>query len=120
MSLSLIRLANCGKNYLNQKYNLEIKKGNLWLVSGANGSGKTTLIKLVLGFIKPDFGTIERSKFKVSYLPERSELPGHLTALEYLKINAKIKNTKIDLKLILNFEIPLYQKIALQIGRAHV
>ena len=68
MSLSLIRLANCGKNYLNQKYNLEIKKGNLWLVSGANGSGKTTLIKLVLGFIKPDFGTIERRKFKVSYL----------------------------------------------------
>ncbi len=113
MSLSLIRLANCGKDYVKHKYNLEIKKGNLYLISGANGSGKTTLIRLILGFIAPDFGLIEKNNYKVSYLPERSELPGHMTSLEYLKINAKIKKTKIDLKLILNFEIPLYQKISL-------
>jgi len=39
--------------------NLEISKGEFVSIIGANGSGKSTLLNLILGFIKPDLGSIE-------------------------------------------------------------
>lgn len=39
--------------------NLEISKGEFVSIIGANGSGKSTLLNLILGFIKPDSGSIE-------------------------------------------------------------
>lgn len=38
---------------------LEISEGETIAVMGASGSGKTTLIKLLLGLIQPDSGTVE-------------------------------------------------------------
>ncbi|MBR4434583.1 MAG: ABC transporter ATP-binding protein [Clostridia bacterium] len=38
---------------------LEISEGETIAVMGASGSGKTTLIKLLLGLIKPDSGTVD-------------------------------------------------------------
>ena len=37
---------------------LEIPSGQLVGVIGPNGSGKSTLIKAILGFLKPDFGSV--------------------------------------------------------------
>lgn len=39
--------------------NLEISKGEFVSIIGSNGSGKSTLLNLILGFIKPDSGSIE-------------------------------------------------------------
>ena len=57
---------------------LQIPRGQLVGVIGPNGSGKSTLLKALLGFVKPDFGTIrlfgqplERSKGRVAYVPQR-------------------------------------------------
>ncbi len=57
---------------------LEIPPGKLVGVVGPNGSGKSTLIKAMLGFIKPDFGTVEvfghdiaRYKNHIAYVPQR-------------------------------------------------
>jgi len=39
--------------------NLQINSGEFFGIIGPNGSGKTTLFKLILGFLKPDSGTIK-------------------------------------------------------------
>ena len=41
-----------------QDVSLEIRQGDFIAMIGPNGGGKTTLLKLVLGLLKPDRGTI--------------------------------------------------------------
>ena len=57
---------------------VSIPAGKLVGVIGPNGSGKSTLIKTILGFVKPDVGTVELfgkdvslAKGKVAYVPQR-------------------------------------------------
>lgn len=57
---------------------VQIGKGQLVGVIGPNGSGKSTLIKAILGFVKPDFGSVylygdpvERARGRVAYVPQR-------------------------------------------------
>ncbi len=60
---------------------LGIPAGELAGVIGPNGSGKSTLIKALLGFVRPDFGTVrlfgeaaEKSKGRVAYVPQRGSV----------------------------------------------
>lgn len=55
-----------------------IEKDQLVGVIGPNGAGKSTFIKAVLGFIKPDIGTVkidgrnvQQAKGQVAYVPQR-------------------------------------------------
>jgi len=57
---------------------LAIEPDQLVGVIGPNGSGKSTLIKVILGFVRPDFGEVliagqevEKAKGKVAYVPQR-------------------------------------------------
>lgn len=56
----------------------KVAPGQLVGVIGPNGSGKSTLIKSILGFQRPDFGTVqifgqsaEQAKGRVAYVPQR-------------------------------------------------
>jgi len=56
----------------------EVQPGQLIGVIGPNGSGKSTLIKAVLGFLKPDVGSVQlfgqpadMAKGRVAYVPQR-------------------------------------------------
>lgn len=46
------------RNYVLKDINLTIPENKVTAIVGASGSGKTTLIKLLLGFYKPNKGTI--------------------------------------------------------------
>jgi len=55
-----------------------IEQGLLVGVIGPNGAGKSTLIKAILGFLKPDFGSVkilgspaDRARGSVAYVPQR-------------------------------------------------
>jgi manganese/iron transport system ATP-binding protein/manganese/zinc/iron transport system ATP- binding protein len=58
-----------------------IPQGKLVGVIGPNGSGKSTLIKAILGFVKPDLGTVRlfgqeapSTKGIVAYVPQRGSV----------------------------------------------
>ncbi|MEA1969893.1 MAG: ABC transporter ATP-binding protein [Thermodesulfobacteriota bacterium] len=72
-------------SYRNRKIienvNIKIPHGEFATIVGPNGGGKTTLLKLLLGLLKPDTGTIEifgktpeKSRFNVGYMPQYSKL----------------------------------------------
>lgn len=48
----------------------QITSGERLVIKGANGSGKTTLIKMLLGSLKPQSGTIERAAVKAIYIDQ--------------------------------------------------
>lgn len=60
---------------------LQIPAGLLVGVIGPNGSGKSTFIKAILGFVRPDFGTVklfgeqaDKAKGRVAYVPQRGSV----------------------------------------------
>jgi ABC-type Mn2+/Zn2+ transport system ATPase subunit len=60
---------------------LELPTGKLIGVIGPNGSGKSTLIKTMLGFLRPDVGSVEvlgqsvaQAKRRIAYVPQRREV----------------------------------------------
>ena len=59
--MDIISVENLTKKYKHftlNKLNLKVPTGSVVGLVGANGAGKTTLIKLLLGIIKKDEGTI--------------------------------------------------------------
>lgn len=88
-------------NDLLSNINLNIPDGVYLSVLGENGSCKSTLIKLILGLLKPDFGSIEIITKKISYVPQRLDnfnaefpitvkevLSSHLKAIKLKDSNA--------------------------------
>ena len=70
---------------------------------GPNGAGKSTTIKMILGFLRPDSGSIEVSgigtglgeyRHLIGYLPELPFFYNHLTALETLMMSGKLSGMK--------------------------
>jgi ABC superfamily ATP binding cassette transporter, ABC protein len=87
------------KSPILENVNLTIDEGEFVTISGANGSGKSTLIKLILGQLERDIGSIKLfdsplEKFndfeKIGYVPqvrEASELSFPITSREYVVLN---------------------------------
>jgi len=74
---------------------LEAKYGEILGLLGPNGSGKSTTLKMILGLVKPDSGSVNvlgmnaeddpvAVKRQVGYIPESPRLYEFLTGLEYL------------------------------------
>lgn len=52
---------------------LDIKSGEYISILGENGSGKSTLIRLLLGFLKPNAGSIVVDAGRIGYVPQKHE-----------------------------------------------
>jgi len=64
-----------------KEVNLTIHQGNFLALLGPNGGGKTTLLKLMLGILKPDRGTIRvfgkpplKAAHRVGYVPQQVDV----------------------------------------------
>ncbi len=73
--------------------NLEVKAGELWLLSGANGRGKTTLIRLLAGLLTPSTGTVALCS-GVSYLGHQLGVKDDLTVAENLRFYSALAGTE--------------------------
>jgi len=58
------------KQLWEQSLSFQIRSGERLVIKGRNGSGKTTLIKMILGELKPEPGTIETTDFKTVYIDQ--------------------------------------------------
>jgi ABC-2 type transport system ATP-binding protein len=47
------------------------RKGTITAMLGENGAGKTTTLKLVLGFLRPDTGSVAVAPGTIGYVPDR-------------------------------------------------
>jgi len=89
--------------------NLEVKRGEILGILGPNGSGKSTTLRMILGLIKPNSGSIKvlgknvendpvAVKRQVGYVPETPRLYEFLTGLEYLDFIADIYGLTVSEK----------------------
>ena len=78
----------------------DVYKGTVFGYCGTNGSGKTTTLRNIMGFIKPDAGTVtvkgldawknaDEIKKLVGYLPGEIAFPAVENGSEFLKIQAE-------------------------------
>lgn len=74
---------------------LTVPSGEIFGFLGPNGAGKTTTIKMIVGILKPDSGTIRiagldnraealRCKVMTAYVPDEPEIYERLKGIEYL------------------------------------
>jgi ABC-2 type transport system ATP-binding protein len=95
----MILIEHCTKRYGDlaavQDLSISIKESEILGLLGPNGAGKSTTIKMIVGLLKPDAGTIKidgfditqdpvRAKRVMAYVPEKSFLFNKLTAWQYL------------------------------------
>jgi ABC-2 type transport system ATP-binding protein len=87
------------KYWILRDLSLSIREGEVFGFIGTNGAGKTTTIKLALGLIFPDGGSIRlfgedarrpALRSRVGFLPENPYLYDYLTGVEFLDFHARL------------------------------
>ncbi len=72
-----------GPKVVLQDATLDVQRGDKCGLIGANGSGKTTVFKLILGEVKPDYGTVTKARtVRVGYLAQEPELEATASLIE--------------------------------------
>jgi ABC-2 type transport system ATP-binding protein len=93
----MLRAKSLTKHYKStpalEQLSLEIPEGTVFGILGPNGAGKTTFLRLVMGFVFPTGGTIDRGGMcpaDIGYLPERAFYPLRFTIRDYLNTLAQL------------------------------
>ncbi len=118
-------LKQFGKNVVLEDVSLEIPRGQTLALLGRNGAGKTTLIRMLLGLLKPDAGSIQvdgcdptreaiELRRRVGYLAEDQTMYGWMTAVElchFLNPFYPAWNQSLADDYLERFDIPRHQRI---------
>lgn len=81
VELSQVNFHYPGGPQVLDKVNLKLHEGDFIALTGPNGSAKTTLLKLILGSLKPQGGTIKlfgleiaafKDWYKIGYVPQKT------------------------------------------------
>ena len=120
-----------GKHKIFEDLNFNLNKGEILGLLGPNGVGKSTIFNIIIGLIKPNFGSIyigsknvteepinSRTKnYKINYVPQQGGYFKDLTLRENLKAiseivikDKKLRDERINL-LISKFELESLQNI---------
>jgi ABC-2 type transport system ATP-binding protein len=97
--MSLILVDDVTKSYGRvaavDRLSLRVEEGSITGLIGPNGAGKTTTIKIILGLLKPDRGSVKvfnlepwdnpDVKSKIGIIHERAYFPSHHRMLDYLQ-----------------------------------
>ncbi|SFV77137.1 Zinc ABC transporter, ATP-binding protein ZnuC [hydrothermal vent metagenome] len=87
-----ISLSRHGKSILDQ-VSFELKAGEFITLIGPNGAGKSSLIKVLLGLIKADTGSVTKSSnIRLGYTPQKF-IPNEfipISVLDFLQLNQKV------------------------------
>jgi ABC-type multidrug transport system ATPase subunit len=122
-SVDNIKLNNISLNYYSNNntnsfkifdnFNLSLKKNNIYGIYGLSGSGKTSLINILIGFVKPQKGTIFynnkaqvfnqiSNNYNISFLPQNPTILDENiivnSTLRFSNSSEEIKKIKFYLK----------------------
>ena len=104
-SVPVIELESLTKSYGNlvavDHLNLEVEAKQVHGFLGPNGAGKTTTIKMLVGLLRPDSGSLKilgmdgagdrpNIRKRIGYMPELPRFPKHLTGEELLDIYGRM------------------------------
>ena len=74
ISAKNISVIKTGKNILND-VSIDINKNDFITIIGPNGAGKSMLLKCLMGFYKPNIGTIKtKTNLKFGYMPQNLDV----------------------------------------------
>lgn len=109
----VLELARVAKRYADitavDHIDLDVEYGEIFGLLGPNASGKSTTLKMVLGLVKPDSGSVKvlgidaeddpvGVKMQVGYVPESPRLYEFLTGLEYLDFVGDVYGVRLSEK----------------------
>lgn len=74
-------------NAILENVSLSVRRGEVVTLIGPNGAGKTSLVRIVLGLLKADSGSVLREpRLRIGYMPQKLEVDASLplTVLRFL------------------------------------
>ena len=118
----MIRIENLEKKFKKLKalrdINALFNKGQVVSLIGPNGSGKTTLIKIILGMVKADIGTVfingkqingdPSYRRDIGYMPQIGRYPDNMKVgqlFQMIKTIRKIPDSELDTDLLVKFNL---------------
>ncbi len=107
IELSEIQFSYSSKQTVLEDINIQVPKGSIYGFLGKNGAGKTTTLRIILGLLKVNKGTVKvlGESIKSSYprylsnigpLIESPAVYGHLTAIDNLRVSCKYTGSSIS------------------------
>ena len=105
----VIEVKNCTMLYSSKKgitdVSFDVKEGEVFGYVGPNGAGKTTTIRCMLGFMKPQAGSVvidgvdswqqaEKVQARIGYIPGEMSLFDEMTGIEFLNFQLQMRNIK--------------------------
>lgn len=111
----MIELRDVGKSYNRgavravDNLSFTVNPGEIFGFVGPNGAGKTTTIKMMVGLLRPDTGTVRvaghdlatealAAKARMSYVPDYPQVYDRLTGKEYLDFIADVFSVPTGLR----------------------
>jgi len=129
VSKSCLTVRNLGKNFGSKNaltgITLDVKEDEIIGLVGPNGAGKTTLIKLIMGLLKPDTGSVSLygkdikavghdEMRRVGYIPDEPFFYDFMTARQTIEFNRRFypnwDSQKCD-DLLQRFHLPLDEPV---------
>ncbi|CEP95600.1 ABC transporter [[Clostridium] sordellii] len=107
--MNIINIDHLTKDYGDGKgvfdVSIKIKKGEVYGYLGPNGAGKSTTMRHLMGFSKPQIGTVSiynmdcwknqrQIQKRLGYLPVEIAFPDDMTGIAYLKLISKMRKMK--------------------------
>lgn len=93
MSEALIRLDGIAVSFNGQavldNVELSVRPGEIVTLIGPNGAGKTTLVRVVLGLLQPERGSVRRTpRLRIGYMPQKLHVDATLplSVLRFLRL----------------------------------
>lgn len=103
--MNVLTIQNLSKRFGSQAVidglDLSVPEDSIFGFIGKNGAGKTTTMKMVLGLLRPDGGTIQvcgepvrfgqtRTNRHIGYLPDVPEFYNYMTPAQYLRLCGEV------------------------------
>lgn len=107
--MNILELSHVKKSFgalpVLQDLSFEVKEHSVFGFIGKNGAGKTTTMKMILGFLPADAGSIHicgepvefgstKTNRLIGYLPDVPQFYGYMTPKEYLSLCGQISGRK--------------------------